>query len=135
MTLDAMSTPLNNTLNGHAQHPTISQLLADIGELDNLILYYENRKLRKQLAIEEIVHSQQCQSENPVIAKLNESQLLILRRLSSSVPMDAIATEMNLSRKCVEYHRHKLQQKLGVPDGPAGLVEMTRIALREGLVK
>ena len=44
---------------------TISAMLSEIGELQNLILYYENRILHKRMAIQEIFSSAELREEKP----------------------------------------------------------------------
>jgi hypothetical protein len=45
---------------------TINQLQAEIAEMRSVVLYYENRILRKQIAIEEIVQSAACRASTPI---------------------------------------------------------------------
>jgi len=47
---------------------SISCLLDDINVLQNMVLYYENRILRKRVAIEELLQSRQCRAENVATA-------------------------------------------------------------------
>jgi len=44
----------------------ISQLMSDIAAFRNMILYYENRILQKEIAIRELLNSEDVAKENPV---------------------------------------------------------------------
>lgn len=44
----------------------ISQLMSDIATFRNMILYYENRILQKEIAIRELLNSEDVAKENPV---------------------------------------------------------------------
>lgn len=44
----------------------ISQLMSDIAAFRNMILYYENRILQKEIAIKELLNSEDVAKENPV---------------------------------------------------------------------
>jgi len=43
---------------GHVK--TLSELVSDIHIMENMVLYYQNRILRKRIAIAEILHGKEC---------------------------------------------------------------------------
>ena len=42
---------------------TISQIMSDIAAMRNMVLYYENRILRKEIAIQEILSGKECRED------------------------------------------------------------------------
>jgi len=45
---------------GHTQ--SLSELVSDIHMMENMVMYYENRILRKRIAIAEILHGAECRA-------------------------------------------------------------------------
>lgn len=64
------------------------------------------------------------------LAELTPRQLEVLRHLVAGMTLKDIADVMNLSIKSVDSHRYRIMNKLGVHDR----VELTRLAIREGLI-
>ncbi len=81
-------------------------------------------RLHKQLPLQEITRGR-----SPV-EQLSERQREILQLIAEGQTTKAIAHDLKLSPKTVEYHRTQLMQRLNIFDIP-GLV---RFALRTGLV-
>ncbi len=62
---------------------------------------------------------------------LTERELVILKGLAESFTVRAIALDLGLSAKTIEYYRTKLYRKLKLNDLPG----LTRFAVRAGLVE
>lgn len=61
---------------------------------------------------------------------LTAKQRDVLARIASGLSMREISSDTGLSTKTLDAHRRRIQQKLGVDS----VAELTRIAIREGLV-
>jgi len=67
----------------------------------------------------------------PTVGRLSKRELEVLHGLVEGQPVKAIAFSLGLSPKTVEAHRAKLMLKLNVTN----LADLTRLAMREGLVR
>ena len=65
-----------------------------------------------------------------LLATLTVRQLQVLRHLVKGDSVKQVAYRMSLSERAVESHKYRIMQKLGIHDR----VELTRFAIREGLV-
>lgn len=64
------------------------------------------------------------------LSSLTARQLEVVRHLVGGCTTKEIAEKMKLSIKSVDSHRHRIMNKLGLHDR----VELTRLAIREGLI-
>jgi DNA-binding NarL/FixJ family response regulator len=64
------------------------------------------------------------------LASLTARQLEVVRHLVGGDTIKDIAEKMHISGKSVDSHRHRIMNKLGLHDR----VELTRLAIREGLI-
>ena len=89
---------------------TISAMLSEIGELQNLILYYENRILHKRMAIQEIFASAELREEKPapMVPENHTMRHMILTAVRDLVPP---FNSGHIKKACLtlfpEYH-HKI---------------------------
>ncbi len=63
-------------------------------------------------------------------ARLTARELQVLEMVVAGYPSKGIAIDLNISRKTVDAHRHKIMEKLDI----WSVAELTRYALREGVV-
>jgi hypothetical protein len=86
---------------------TISQLMIEIREMENIRLYYENRILKKQIAIAEILNSLECRQdqtdtavENPPVKSKRHLSEETRRKMS-----DAHKRRRAIRSKCLKDQR------------------------------
>lgn len=77
------------------------------------------------------------QMEDDDLTQLSERERQVFRLIGRGVKTCAVATELRLSVKTVETHRHHIKEKLGLPDGAAllrraALFEARQEAARDG---
>ena len=105
---------------------TISELMDDINEMKNMVLYYENRILRKRIAIEEILQGKECRESHsltPPISSAPAGQPESGRGVTVREMIESVLPEMNgspfwysdLKKKCLErYPSHDAKIRRGI---------------------
>lgn len=100
--------------------------MSDINAMQNMVLYYENRILRKRIAIEEILHGKECresQTVTPQISAAPVGQPESNRGPSVREMVESILPEMNgspfwysdIKKKCLErYPTHDAKIRRGI---------------------
>lgn len=63
-------------------------------------------------------------------SKLTAREVEILQRVASGEPSKSIAVDLNISRKTVDAHRHKIMEKLNI----WSVAELTQYAMHEGII-
>jgi DNA-binding NarL/FixJ family response regulator len=104
-----------------------SELKAAIQRVKEGEIYLSSELSQRMLKKGSLHHIAQQQSP---VEKLSERQREVLQRIAEGQTTKAIALDLNVSPKTVEYHRAKLMEALGIYDIP----RLVRFALQEGLV-
>lgn len=75
------------------------------------------------------IYASTCNSE-PIVKRLTNRELDVLRKLSSGMTNNEIATEMCLSNKTISTYKTRLMEKLGI----STLVELIAVGQKENLL-
>lgn len=65
---------------------TIYEILTDIREMEDAVLYYQHRIMQKRIAIEELMHSKQCRDDALATADLVEPRLTVKEMIEKVLP-------------------------------------------------